>query len=34
MRSMKTIIILHVFKQIAKAAFFYNLTKELNGSEH
>ena len=34
MRSMKTIIIFHIFKQIAKAAFFYNLTRELNGAEH
>ena len=34
MRSMKTIIIFHVLKQIAKAAFFYNLTRELNGAEH
>ena len=28
MRSMKTIIIFRVFKQIPKAALFYNLTKE------
>ena len=34
MGSMKTIIIFHVFKQIAKATLFYNLTKELNGAEH